>query len=96
MRKSKRKINQIEVEGHVVAMSKGHVEISIGHDDGIERLMKLTVFRDRINRGRIEIIRLNADRSIGRIIEQGAEAPIRAGDQVIGSIQEKTISHNQE
>jgi len=78
--------DHFEVEGIVLAVANGQVEISMGHDDGIRRGMSLNVTNDRIDRGRIEIIGVDFDTSVGRIVEEDAKSPIRTRDRVIGSI----------
>ena len=90
--------NQRGVEGSVTAVSDGHVVISIGHDDGIERGMRLIVSSHRmgriIYRGTIEIIKLETDRSVGQIVEDSLMAPIRTGDQVTASTRTNTSAPN--
>ncbi len=78
--------NQPKLKGIVRAVSDGQVEISIGHDDGIRMGTRLNIFNDGINRGRIEIIVLKPDQSVGLIVEEDAEMPIQAGYRVEGPI----------
>jgi serine/threonine protein kinase/WD40 repeat protein len=72
-----------KIEGHVLAIEKGVVELSIGLDDGLRNGMKLTVVRGQNSAGTVEVIRLKAGSSVARILESLVDAPVRKGDRVV-------------
>lgn len=74
-----------EIHGLVTGVFDQTVDISVGIDDGVKRSMRFHVFRGEYARlGKIEITRVEADRSAARIIEiEDARVPIRKGDRVV-------------
>lgn len=71
------------LEGVVLSRSDGAlVEISVGHDDGVQEGVAFHVFDGQTILGQIEITRIEADKSVARIVKEDAQAPIRRGDRV--------------
>ncbi len=80
---------QPPVEGVVLSVAgDGLVEISIGADDGLRRGHRLEVYRrsDPDGRpvyvGRIEVVKMAADKSVCRIERKLAKSPVQKGDRV--------------
>lgn len=71
-----------QVEGRILSVAEGLVELSLGLDDGLRNGMELVVSRDQQYRGTIEVIRLKANGSVARIIQEQLAAPIQKGDRV--------------
>lgn len=68
------------VEGEVLAVGRNMIEVSIGEDDGIKEGHTLVVSRRDKYLGRIEVLRVDPDRAVGRI--KYRNAPIQEGDRV--------------
>jgi len=58
------------------------VEITIGADDGLRPEHTVEVFRGTRYLGRIEILKTDPDRSVGRVIREYQQGPIQEGDDV--------------
>lgn len=73
---------KLEIDGVVTAIRDGRsLEISIGHDDGVRRGMTLSVFDGETPTGIVEVVKVRADRSTTRILEENATAPIKPGQR---------------
>ncbi len=77
------------VEGLVMSiLGDGLVEISIGSDDGLRQGHQLYVYRVGGGRstyvGKVEVLRTNVDRSVGKIIE--AQGNLARGDRVASQL----------
>ncbi|MCS7236863.1 MAG: hypothetical protein NZ899_01170 [Thermoguttaceae bacterium] len=80
-----------EVEGVVLATTAaGHVEISIGSDDGLVKGHKLEVYRFSADQamylGRIEVLDTAPDRAVCRIIPEYRKGEMQRGDRVAAKI----------
>jgi regulator of replication initiation timing len=80
-----------EVEGVILATTAGgHVEISIGSDDGLEKGQKLEVYRiapdQAMYLGRIEVLETAPDRAVCRIIPEYRKGEMQRGDRVASKI----------
>lgn len=75
------------VDGLVVSVSdKNLVEVSIGRDDGLREGHSLEVYRGNRYLGKVEVVRVTANRAVARIIPELQQAPIRKGDRVATKI----------
>ena len=83
---------QPNVKGIVVAMpEKGHMEVSLGSDDGLLPGHKLEVYRvgngESRYLGRIEVVRTNPDRAVCRILPEFNKGQMRTGDRVASKLE---------
>lgn len=58
------------------------VEITIGADDGVRPGQTVEVFRGNRYLGRVEILKTDPDRSVGRVIREYQQGPIQEDDDV--------------
>jgi hypothetical protein len=71
-----------DLHGKVLAISATNlVEVSIGSDDGLKVGNTLEVFRGSHYLGRIEVLRLDVDRAVGKILQDYKRGPIQKGDE---------------
>lgn len=70
------------LEGTVVSIADGKAVLSIGEKDGIKVGMKLIALDQGLVRGRIEIIKVEVNHSIGRIQENEHDTPVEVGNLV--------------
>jgi small-conductance mechanosensitive channel len=77
------------VEGVVLAATdSGHVELSIGFDDGLQVGHKLEAFRMGADAattkylGQLTVVRVEADRAIARVVPERRQGKIQVGDRV--------------
>ncbi len=80
-----------EVDGIILATTAaGHVEISIGADDGLVKGHKLEVYRVAPEQstylGRIEVLETSPDRAVCRIIPEYRKGEMQRGDRVASKI----------
>ncbi|HEY1785036.1 MAG TPA: hypothetical protein VGG30_05775 [Pirellulales bacterium] len=72
-----------DLHGKVLAVSAENlVEISIGSDDGLKIGNKLEVFRGSHYLGKIEVLRIDVDRAVGKVLQDYKRGPIQKGDEV--------------
>jgi len=72
-----------DLHGKVLAVSAENlVEISIGSDDGLKIGNTLEVFRGSHYLGKIEVLRIDVDRAVGKILQDYKRGPIQKGDEV--------------
>jgi hypothetical protein len=77
------------VQGQVLAsMESGYIEISIGRDDGLEKGHLLDVYREGPTPettkylGKIQIVRVEPDKAVARILPEYQKGKIQRGDRV--------------
>ncbi len=71
------------VDGYVTAVSdKNFIEISIGSDDGLRKNHLMEVYRKNNYVGRVEIVMVEPDRAVAKIIPEFRRGIIRKGDRV--------------
>lgn len=71
------------VDGVVTAVSdKNFIEISIGSDDGLREKHLMEVYRNKSYVGRVQIVRVEPDRSVAKIIPEFRRGIIKKGDRV--------------
>jgi hypothetical protein len=80
------------VKGIVVAMpEKGHMEVSLGSDDGLLPGHYLEVYRvgggRNIYLGRVEVVSTAPDRAVCRIMPDYREGQMRTGDRVASKLE---------
>jgi len=72
-----------DLHGKVLAVSAENlVEISIGSDDGLKIGNTLEVFRGSHYLGKIEVLRIDFDRAVGKVLQDYKRGPIQKGDEV--------------
>ena len=71
------------VDGYVTAVSeKNFIEISIGSDDGLRKNHLMEVYRKNSYVGRVEIVMVEPDRAVAKIIPEFRRGIIKKGDRV--------------
>ena len=71
------------VDGIVTAVSdKNLIEISIGSDDGLRKHHLMEVYRKNSYVGRVEIVKVEPDRAVAKIIPEFRRGIIKKGDRV--------------
>jgi len=79
------------VKGVVEAVQegpKGLVMISLGSDDGLQPLHTLEVYRDDSYLGRIEVVTVEPNRAVCRIMPEFRQGTIQEGDSVTSKFKE--------
>ncbi len=72
-----------DLHGKILEVSsKDLVEISIGSDDGLKVGNTLEVFRGSHYLGKIEVLRIDVDRAVGKVLQDYKRGPIQKGDEV--------------
>ena len=74
--------NKIFIKGRVISVADGEAVLSVGEKDGMKVGMKLIALDQGLVRGRIDIIKVEENRSIGRIHENPHDTPVEAGNLV--------------
>ncbi len=85
------KENPPQVEGVVLKVDPEgkFVEISIGSDDGLRKEHRMHVYRTKPQGkfvGTIEIVEVDADQAVGRILPEFRQGTIQKGDLVAARI----------
>ncbi len=77
-------IEQVDnLHGKILAVNaEDLVEVSIGSHDGLKVGNKLEVFRGSKYLGRVEVVKLDTNRAVARIMKDTKQAPIQKGDDV--------------
>jgi uncharacterized protein YoxC len=71
------------VDGVVTAVSdKNFIEISIGSDDGLRERHLMEVYRNKSYVGRVQIVKVEPDRAVAKIIPEFRRGIIKKGDRV--------------
>ncbi|QGQ32631.1 serine/threonine protein kinase [Gimesia maris] len=70
------------LKGSVVSVADGKAVLSIGEKDGIKVGMKLIALDQGLVRGRIDIIKVDENQSVGRIQENQHDTPVEVGNLV--------------
>jgi len=70
------------VGGIVTAVADDSIEVTLGGDDGIQMGHFLEVYRDAEYLGRVRVISVKPDRSVGRVIREFKRGDIQPGDRV--------------
>jgi len=77
-----------DLRGEVLAVNSNQlVEISLGRDDGLREGHTLEIYRGAQYLGRVQIIKTQDDKSIGKILASFRKGYIQAGDKVASKVQ---------
>jgi len=68
--------------GVVTAVADDSIEVTLGGDDGVQMGHFLEVYRDDEYLGRVQVISVKPDRSVGRVIREFKRGDIQPGDRV--------------
>jgi septal ring factor EnvC (AmiA/AmiB activator) len=68
--------------GIVTAVANDSIEVTLGGDDGVQMGHFLEVYRDDEYLGRVQVISVKPDRSVGRVIREFKRGDIQPGDRV--------------
>lgn len=70
------------IDGVVMAVSEGAVEVSIGGDDGLQTGHVLELYRDATYVGRAIVKAVRPDRAVAVIVKEFVREPVQRGDRV--------------
>ena len=70
------------IEGQVLAVASGTIEISLGSDDGLQVDHVLEVYRHGEYVGRAVVTSVRPDRAVARIVKEYARGIVQRGDRV--------------
>jgi hypothetical protein len=70
------------VEGQVLAVASGTIEVSLGSDDGLQIDHVLEVYRQGEYVGRAVVTSVRPDRAVARIVKEYARGIVQRGDRV--------------
>lgn len=70
------------IDGVVTAVADESIEVTLGGDDGVQMGHFLEVWRNDEYLGRVQVISVKSDRSIGRVVPEFRRGIIQPGDRV--------------
>lgn len=70
------------VEGQVLAVASGTIEVSLGSDDGLQVDHVLEIYRQGEYVGRAVVTSVRPDRAVGRVVKEYARGIVQRGDRV--------------
>lgn len=70
------------IDGVVTAVADDSIEVTLGGDDGVQMGHFLEVWRNDEYVGRVQVISVKSDRSVGRVIPEFRRGIIQPGDRV--------------
>jgi hypothetical protein len=70
------------LDGQVIAVASGSIEISLGSDDGLQVEHVLEVYRGGEYVGRAVVTSVRPDRAVARLIKEYARGTVQRGDRV--------------
>ncbi len=70
------------VDGQVLAVAAGTIEVSLGSDDGLQVDHALEVYREGEYVGRAIVTSVRPDRAVARIVKEYARGVVQRGDRV--------------
>jgi len=70
------------LDGQVVAVASGSIEVSLGSDDGLQVDHVLEVYRQNQYVGRAVVTSVKPDRAVARIVKDYARGVVQRGDRV--------------
>lgn len=71
-----------ELEGQVIAVASGSIEVSLGSDDGLQAEHVLEVYRGGEYVGRAVVTSVSSDRAVARLVKSYARGVVQRGDRV--------------
>jgi cell division protein FtsB len=70
------------LDGQVVAVASGSIEVSLGSDDGLQVEHVLEVYRGGEYVGRAVVTSVRPDRAVARLVKEYARGTVQRGDRV--------------
>jgi cell division protein FtsB len=70
------------LDGEVVAVASGSIEVSLGSDDGLQLEHVLEVYRGGEYVGRAVVTNVRSDRAVARLVKEYARGTVQRGDRV--------------
>jgi hypothetical protein len=70
------------LDGEVVAVASGSIEVSLGTDDGLQLEHVLEVYRGGEYVGRAVVTSVRSDRAVARLVKEYARGTVQRGDRV--------------
>lgn len=70
------------IDGVVTAVADDSIEVTLGGDDGVQMGHFLEVWRNDEYVGRVQVISVKSDRSVGRVVPEFRRGIIQPGDRV--------------
>lgn len=70
------------IDGQVLAVASGAIEVSLGSDDGLQVAHVLEVYREGEYVGRAIVTSVRPDRAVARIVKEYARGVVQRGDRV--------------
>jgi hypothetical protein len=71
-----------ELDGQVMAVAGGSIEVSLGSDDGLQLEHVLEIYRGGEYVGRAVVASLSSDRAVARLVQAYARGVVQQGDRV--------------
>jgi len=71
-----------DLDGQVIAVASGSIEVSLGSDDGLQVEHVLEVYRDGQYVGRAVVTSVTSDRAVARLVKAYARGVVQRGDRV--------------
>ena len=71
-----------ELDGQVIAVASGAIEVSLGSDDGLQVEHVLEVYRGGEYVGRAVVTSVSSDRAVARLVKSYARGVVQRGDRV--------------
>ena len=70
------------LDGQVIAVASGAIEVSLGSDDGLQVEHVLEVYRGGEYVGRAVVTSVSSDRAVARLVKSYARGVVQRGDRV--------------
>ena len=70
------------LDGQVIAVASGSIEVSLGSDDGLQVDHVLEVYREGEYVGRAVVTSVRTDRAVARLVKEYARGTVQRGDRV--------------
>ncbi|MFM8414310.1 MAG: hypothetical protein ACKOCX_06255 [Planctomycetota bacterium] len=70
------------LDGQVIAVAAGSIEVSLGSDDGLQVDHVLEVYREGEYVGRAVVTSVRTDRAVARLVKEYARGTVQRGDRV--------------
>lgn len=71
-----------DLDGQVIAVASGAIEVSLGSDDGLQVEHVLEVYREGQYVGRAVVTSVTSDRAVARLVKAYARGVVQRGDRV--------------
>jgi len=70
------------LDGQVIAVASGLIEVSLGSDDGLQVEHVLEVYRNNEYVGRAVVTRVGPDKAVARLVKEYVRGTVQRGDRV--------------